>query len=158
LAVSQEQTRREQVFFDDLGAAYHDFLDKMDKASHLSSLGSAHLIEASQILRPQADLAAIIQGALLPFEQNVLAYITVANTERLAFDLTVKSIPAGAAVCYYRKGDPCYPNPDATNTMIPSLTYAIWHVQFKLSGYITKEIEHDPFREPNHVITAELQR
>ena len=97
------------------------------------------------------------EAALRPFEQNELAYKTVADAQSLTFDLTVKSNPDGAGVRYHRRGDPCHPNPDTTNTTIMSLPYAIWLVQFQKAGYTTKEVEHDPFREPNHVINVELR-
>jgi hypothetical protein len=99
----------------------------------------------------------VAQAALRPFEQNELAYQIVADTQSLTFDLSVNSNPAGAAVCYHRRGDPCHPNSDPTDTVIKSLPYAIWLVQFQKVGYRTEEREHDPFREPNHVINADLQ-
>jgi hypothetical protein len=156
LAVTPKQTVREQVFFDDIRTAYKDSLAKLGKNSRLSgpdpSLGPDHLIATSGHLRPHADLAALIKDVLSPFEQNELAYVTVANAEKLVFDLVVKSYPQDAEVCYFRKGHSCCLNPDNTNTTIPSLTYAIWYVQFQMKGFAMKEVKHDPFRESNHVI------
>jgi hypothetical protein len=114
--------------------------------------------EAAQTKKPEVGYTIVVQAALRPFEQNELAYKIVADTESLVFDLNVTSTPAGAAVCYHRRGDPCRPNPDATNTVTKSLPYALWLVQFQKAGYNTEEREHDPFRDPNHVINVELRQ
>jgi hypothetical protein len=76
----------------------------------------------------------------------------------LVFDLNANSNPAGAAVCYHRRGDPCRPNPEATKTVIKSLPYALWLVQFQKTGYSIEEREHNPFTDPNHVINVELRQ
>jgi hypothetical protein len=159
---SAKQPIAEQIFFDDLRASYARVLAKLNSGSLRSGFvapqHSASVREVAQRMKPEIDNAMMAEAALRPFEQNELAYKAVADAQSLTFDLTVKSSPAGAGVCYHRHGDPCRPNPDATNTTIMSLPYAIWLVQFQKEGYATKEVEHDPFREPNHVIDVELRR
>jgi hypothetical protein len=162
LAGANSQPVAEQVFVDDLRISYDNVLVKLNKDKVDSQpRGAARLV--SSVVSTQAPNAtlgypALAQEALRSFEQNELAYKTVADTQSLTFDLSVSSNPAGAAVCYHRRGDPCHPNPQVTNTTIASLPYAIWLVQFRKDGYRTEEREHDPFREPNHEINVELRR
>ena len=161
LAASATHPVAEQVFFDDLRTSYEAVLARLDKVQLRSGFGAApdsvSLIETAQTKKPQMGYTIVAQAALRPFEQNELAYKIVADTQSLTFDLGVNSNPAGAAVCYHRRGHPCHPNSDATNTVLKSLPYAIWLVQFRKAGYRTEEREHDPFREPNHIINADLQ-
>jgi hypothetical protein len=161
LSSTGSQQQKEQIFFDDLRINYDELLHSL--GGDTGSIG----LDAEQ-LRPVSVVAAtsrdglsdnvIIQAAALrPFEQNEAAYEVVADTQSLIFDLTVKSTPPGAAICYHRRGDNCRSNPDPTNTVITSLVYAIWMVQFHKPGYESEEIEHDPFREPNHLIDIDLR-
>ena len=92
------------------------------------------------------------------FEQNELAYQTVADAQSLVFNLDVQSVPEGATVCYHRRNDPCHQHPNETNSTIPALPYAIWIVHFEKAGYRPEDREHDPFRESNHVIVVELRK
>src|SRR6202007_2452124 len=106
-----KQPVAEQIFFDDLRASYKSVLAKLDNGSLRSGLGatqpSASIREAAQKVKPDVDRAIMADAALRPFEQNELAYKTVADAQSLTFDLTVKSNPVGAGVCYHRHGDPC---------------------------------------------------
>jgi hypothetical protein len=162
LAGTTTQPIAEQVFFDDLRSSYEIVMAGIEKGQLRSGFGAAlNLVsygEAAQTKKPEVGYTIVVQAALRPFEQNELAYKIVADTESLAFDLNVNSNPAGAAVCFHRRGDSCRPNPDATNTVIKSLPYALWLVQFQKAGYNTEEREHDPFRDPNHVINVELRQ
>jgi hypothetical protein len=161
LAGDEPQPAVEQVFFDDLRASYRTVLAEVDQGHVLSreivAVTPVGLRDAAQANKPEAASAILAQAALRPFEQNELAYTLVADTQSLTFDLTVASEPSGASVCYHRRGDPCRPNPENTNTVINSLTLAVWLVQFQKAGYMTEEREHDPFREPNHEINVELR-
>jgi hypothetical protein len=103
-----------------------------------------------------AHYPAIAQSVLRALEQNELAYSIVADSGRLTFDLDVKSVPTGAVISYKRRGDDYRRNADPTDATIKALPYAIWVVQFQKTGYQNEEREHDPFREPNHVLTIEL--
>lgn len=158
-ASTAEQEERGEVFFADLRKSYVDMKASLNKSSmhpiNYQRDAQPHTMEMPQKQAPyRYDLAT--EAALRPFEQNELAYTIVADTQSLTFDLVVKSNPPGATVCYHRRGDSCHENPDGTNTTITGLTYAIWLVKFDKAGYKPQEIEHDPFREPNHVIEVEL--
>ena len=122
LAANTAQPIAEQVFFGDLRSSYETVLAGIEKGQLRSGFGAAlNLVsygEAAQAKKPEVGYTIVVQAALRPFEQNELAYKIVADTESLLFDLNVTSTPAGAAVCYHRRGDPCRPNPDATNTVI----------------------------------------
>jgi len=100
----------------------------------------------------------LVALTLRPMEQNELAYKVVADEGSLVFDLEVDSTPEGAAVSYYRKGDPPHANPDPTRSTIHSLPYAIWIIHFEKTGYRSEDREHDPFREPNHLVHVDLQK
>jgi hypothetical protein len=162
LAGTTTQPIAEQVFFDDLRSSYETVLAGIEKGQLRSGFNGALNVvsyrEVAQTKKPEVDYTIVVQAALRPFEQNELAYKIVADTESLAFDLSVNSNPAGAAVCYHRRGDPCRSSPDTTNTVIKSLPYALWLVQFQKAGYLPEEREHDPFRDPNHVINVELRQ
>jgi hypothetical protein len=99
----------------------------------------------------------LAQPVLRAFEQNELAYTLVAETASLTFDLELRSVPAGAEISYKRRGDAYQQNPNPTNSVLRSLPYAIWIVRLQKSGYQVEEREHDPFREPNHVVIVELK-
>jgi hypothetical protein len=161
LATTADQKQIGEIFFVDLRQSYVDLSVRLRKSSF-------HPVNYQQESQPlpmpnkhgsldgRYNLAS--QAALRPFEQNELAYRIVADTQSLTFDLTVKSNPVGAAICYHRRGDPCRANPESTNTTIKTLPYAIWLVQFQKAGYNSKEVEHDPFRDPDHVIDVQLDR
>jgi hypothetical protein len=153
------QQPAEQIFFDDLRASYQTVVDGLRNPRRA---GASWWLEpitqtgSAQTPRPEVRDTILAQAALRPFEQNELAYKLVADAQSLTFDLTVESSPAGATVCYHRRGDPCHPNSEITNTVIKSLPFAIWFVEFHKKGYSTIEREHDPFREPNHVLNVDL--
>jgi hypothetical protein len=150
----------ERIFFDDLRISYDEVLRSLARNTFPSGPGNTHIRAVSTIEadnRPGLSDNLLIQAALRPFEQNEAAYEVVADTQSLTFDLSVNSAPAGAAICYHRRGDSCRPNPDPTNTVIRSLVYAIWMVQFRKPGYEPEEREHDPFREPSHVVIVYLR-
>lgn len=83
---------------------------------------------------------------------NMRAYQAVATAKALTFDLDVASAPAGASVSYRRAGDPYQRNADPTNTTVRNLVYAIWSVRAELPNRQPQEKEHNPWREPNHVL------
>jgi hypothetical protein len=161
-ASTSEQKQRGEVFFADLRRSYVEMEKKISKSS-MTPISYKQNSQAQTMEMPHKQTAPfrydlVTEAALRPFEQNELAYTIVADTKSLAFDLVVKSNPAGATVCYHRSGDPCRNNPEGTNTTITGLTYAIWYVKFEKAGYKSTEIEHDPYREPNHVISVELSQ
>jgi len=160
LGLTGTQGEEQRVFFKDLRAAYEDVLNGLDKRAPMTGNSSVYLpvsaVEADQPKVGDWTYPIEAQGALRAFEQNELAYRIVAETQSLVFDLTVNSVPAGAELCFYRRGDTCRQHPDPTNTVIRSLPYALWIVRFQKQGYRSEEREHDPFREPNHVLNVEL--
>jgi hypothetical protein len=113
------------------------------------------LTASTETPRPRYPILA--QAVLRALEQNELAYKIVADTGTLVFDLDVASNPAGATVSYRRRGDRYHLNPSPTNTVVRGLPYAIWTVRFQKSGYREEEREHDPFRDPDHVVYVELR-
>jgi hypothetical protein len=161
LAGSMPKSDAAQTFFADLRQSYEEALNSLNKNN--AADGFQWLIQPvalgfpGQVSKPRTNYPILLQAALRPFEQNELAYTTVADSASLIFDLTVTSTPAVAAIGYRRRGDAYHQNPDPTNTVVKSLPYAIWLVQFQKSGYKTQEREHDPFREPNHVLNVELK-
>jgi len=149
-----------RIFFADLRISYEEVQTELHKkiaGDQPGIIEVASLKHALQNSKAQLETSVLLQLALRPLEQNELAYIKVADTQSLTFDLTVASAPAGATVSYRRRGDPYRQNSDPTNTVIKSLPYAIWTVQFQKPGYRAEEREHDPFREPNHVLNVELR-
>lgn len=161
LAGEAAQSAAEQAFFDDLRTSYELVLARFEKghfySGRIASLDSTNLIEVAQTTRPEEGHTILAEAALHPFEQNELAYEIVADTQSLRFDLKVRSNPQGAEVCYHKRGDPCHPNPENTDTTIKSLVLGVYLVQFKKTGYVTEEREHDPYTDPNHEIDVELQ-
>jgi hypothetical protein len=153
LATDKAQLSNAGVFFDDLSHAYNAVLSRL-KRIHASG---PHLVSASDQKRG-IDAEPLLSLALRPMEQNELAYNTVAAQGSLTFDLEADSTPEGAAVSYSRKGDnKPTPNPDPTRATIHSLPYAIWIIHFEKPNYKPEDREHDPFREPNHVVHVDLQ-
>jgi hypothetical protein len=151
-----------QAFFEDIRISYNEVLTALRNQARLevaAPLKLAALRKEPAQNRPLAtQYPPLAQVAFRAFEQNELAYKIVADTQSLTFDLEVGSTPPGAMVSYHRRGDPYQHNPDPTNTVIKALPYAIWAVQFQITGYRTEEREHDPFREPNHVIHVDLKK
>ncbi len=160
--LSELQLEEQGVFFKDLRAAYEDVLSALDKGAPRTANNSVFLrvsaVEAGRLKGEIWSYPIEAQGALRAFEQNELAYRIVAETQSLVFDLNVNSVPAGAELCFYRRGDRCRQHADPTNTVIRSLPYALWIVRFEKQGYRSEEREHDPFREPNHVLNVELRK
>jgi hypothetical protein len=151
-----------QAFFDDIRISYNEVLNMLRNQARLEMEPPLQLVVLRKQIaqnRPSATpYPPLAQVAFRAFEQNELAYNVVADTQSLTFNLEVGSTPAGAMVLYHRRGDPYQHNPDPTNTVIKALPYAIWIVQVQLAGYQTEEREHDPFREPNHVIHVDLKK
>jgi hypothetical protein len=154
LAVGQEQRSNAEVFFGDLSKTYHDAISHLGRSAAEITKGG-RLVRVSDEKKTAEPLVAL---ALRPMEQNELAYKVVADEGSLVFDLEVDSTPEGAVVSYHRKGDQPRPNPDPTRSMIRSLPYAIWIIHFEKPGYRAEDREHDPFREPNHVVHVDLQK
>jgi hypothetical protein len=144
-----------KVFFDDLRLSYQDAASTVHKSM---SQTTGHLVPVSQNRSGSSDYPPAAHAVLRSFEQNELAYKVVADTQSLVFNLEVQSVPAGATVCYHRKNDPCHPHSSQTNSTIPSLPYAIWIVHFEKASYAAEDREHDPFREPNHIVIVELKK
>lgn len=153
LATIEEQRPNAQVFFSDLGKSYQDAISQMNRSA---SGAGGRLVRVSDERKQTAE--PLIALTLRPMEQNELAYKVVADEGSLVFDLVVDSTPEGAAVSYHRKGDQPRANPDSTRSTIHSLPYAIWIVHFEKPGYRPEDREHDPFREPNHVLHVDLQK
>ncbi len=151
LETSPEQREKSTVFFDDLRTSYRE-VEAQLKAELRQPSGFVLVADKkpAYLLMSRAVLHAL--------EQNMLAYTIVADEESLVFDLDVSSVPPGATVSYARRGDHFKSAPKLTNCTIKSLVYAIWTVRFEETGYKPVEIEHDPFREPNHSITAILRK
>lgn len=144
-----------RVFFGDLRLSYEDAASTVRQST---TLPSGELLRVSQSAVVRGDYPPAAYAVLRSFEQNELAYKLVADTQSLVFNLDVQSVPAGATVCYHRKNDPCHPHPNQTNSTIPSLPYAIWIVHFEKPDYKAEDREHDPFREPNHLVIVELKK
>jgi hypothetical protein len=164
LSAQKAQTDVAQIFFDDLRTSYEQVLDALQhknasgepRAAAITVAWSSFSFANEKKNEPPYTLAA--QTVFRVFEQNELAYKLVADTESLAFDLDVESSPAGAIVSYRRRGDQYQENPAPTNSVIKALPYAIWIVRFQKPGFVDKAIEHDPFREPNHIVRVELSK
>jgi len=162
LDTDKVQSEAAKVFFDDLRVSYRDIQTQLNKhqlrSQSFGSIVTASMTNAAQANGSEADYPIAAKATFRAFEQNELAYNTVANAETLIFNLTVTSNPSGAVVSYRRRGDPYHQNPDPTNTVITALPLAIWTVQFQKVGYKTIEREHDPFTATNHVINVELEK
>ena len=149
------------VFFGDLRVSYEDAKALLKEGSALSEWSGSFKwasLSLGQAPSQQPRYPALAQAVFRVFEQNELAYVTVANAESLTFDLDVSSSPEGATISYRRRGDEYRDHPNQTNSVIKSLPYAIWTVRFRKQGYRDDEREHDPFREPNHVINVQLTK
>lgn len=155
LTTSEAQRPNTQIFFDDLRKTYEEALSHLGRSAPALK-GEGHLVRVSGGKKTAAE--PFLSLTLRPMEQNELAYEVVADQGSLTFDLEVDSTPEGAAVTFNRKGDPPRGNPELTRSTIRSLAYAIWIVHFDKPGYKMEEREHDPFREPNHVVHVDLQK
>jgi hypothetical protein len=154
LTTTEAQRISAQVFFDDLLRSYEVVISHFGKTR--AAVDGGKFIPVSEAREASAE--PLLSLALRPMEQNELAYKVVADEGSLTFDLEVDSTPDGAAVSYHRKGDPPRANPDPTRSTIRSLPYAVWIIDFEKSGYKREEREHDPFREPNHVVHVVLHK
>jgi hypothetical protein len=155
LTTDNGQRTNEGIFFDDLRRGYEGVISHLDRSKATLGHGGA-LVRIAETEKPSVE--SLLALALRPMEQNELAYKVVADEGSLTFDLEVDSTPEGASVSYFRKGDPPRPSPDQTRATIPKLPFAIWIVRFEKSGYKTEEREHDPFREPYHVVHIDLTK
>jgi hypothetical protein len=156
---NDRQDKDSHVFFADIRAQYEDALGDLTRPRN-RRLHPAAFSPASLELNPRPaapGYPAIAQGTLRVLEHNELAYTTVADAESLTFDLQVESHPSDAAVSYKRHGDDFKNAPEKTTTILKSLPYAIWVVRVEAQGFRAKELEHDPFTEPNHVLHFELK-
>jgi hypothetical protein len=162
LASSPSQLDPEvSVFFSDLRISYNDAKSQLrDRGARSEWRGSLKWasLASSQGVGEQPRYPVLAQAVFRVFEQNELAYVTVANAKTLTFDLDVSSSPVGATISYRRRGDSYRQHPDQTNSVIRALPYAIWTIRFQKQGYRDEEREHDPFREPNHVINVQLRQ
>lgn len=148
LVSTQSQKPTAGIFFGDLHITYQQALEKLKASSDLGP----HVQNVAQ----NTQYPLLADPVFRAFEQNELAYETVADAGALTFDLEVNTIPQGAAVSYRRRGDSFERLQNVTNSAIKALPYAIWFVRFEKTGFETTEREHDPFHEQNHVITVEM--
>jgi hypothetical protein len=151
--------RAAEVFFDDLVACYQQVIAAFPASKTKAQL-KAPLIRVAWPPRSPAKVTYTLaaQAAFWAIEQNELAYMLVADTESLTFDLEVSSAPEGATVSYHRRGDPYQYSPKPTESVVKALPFAIWLVRCQKDGYIDKEVEHDPFREHDHHVVVELTK
>jgi hypothetical protein len=104
-------------------------------------------------------VSLIAQAVFRPFETNARAYALVADLKTLTFDLEVRSIPDGATISYSRRGDKkLTPHTSPTNSIVKGLPFAIWIFHFDKQGFKSRDIEFDPFTEPNLVMTIALDK
>jgi hypothetical protein len=155
LTAGEGQQPNAGIFFDDLRRSYEVVATHLDRPKAEIG-GGPRLQRVSKEERPSAE--SLLALVLRPMEQNELAYKVVADDGSLTFDLEADSTPEGATVSYFRKGDSPRTNPDQTRATISKLPYAIWIIRFEKAGYKSEEREHDPFREPNHVVHVDLQK
>ena len=159
LATAQGQAEIAQIFFGDLRLNYDEVLQNLEHSSADVSRSAGFVNAAFSGKTPsRTPYPVLAQAALRAFETNELAYNIAAENSSLTFSLKVTSDPAGAAVSYYRRGDPPHPYDEPTNTTIPSLPYAIWYVKVERQGYKPQVREHDPFHSTDHVLHVELTR
>jgi hypothetical protein len=128
---SSKQQENSRVFFDDLRTSYRE-ADHELRAQELKwrrhyslLLAAAPQGKSETVLYP-----VIAQAVLRAFEQNELAYNTVAEAQMLTFNLDVSSIPTGATVSYRRRGDEFKQASTPTDSTIKALEFAIWIIRF----------------------------
>lgn len=164
LGEQQTQSKTAQVFFDDLRTSYKTVLDALGESgsAHAAPPTALNVAWNSKFIgygdAHGGDNSLAAMAVFRVLEQNERAYELVADTGSLTFDLEVQSSPEGANVSYRRRGDPYHDNPKPTDSVIQALPYAIWIVRFQKPGYRDEEVEHDPFREPNHVLMVQLTK
>jgi len=155
-ATAKDQLGLAKAFFGDLRLNYGTV--EADLNRHAASWNEqGHLLSVALSGKAESDnsYSVLAQATLRAFEGNELAYNLVAENG-LAFDLKVTSNPSGAAVSYYRRGDPPHQCPDPTTAVIPSLPLAVWYIRVEKPGYKTQEREHDAIRSTDHVVNVEL--
>jgi hypothetical protein len=148
-----------EVFFDDLSLSYKDVLTRLQQ--NRSSYQSNPTVVAARWFPSSSENLGYplkAQAVFRVFEQHEAAYMLVSDTGSLTFDLEVKSVPVGAEISYHRRGDPYQEFSSTTNSVIKALPLAIWYVRFRKQGFQEREIEHDPYAEPNHVAFVELKK
>ncbi len=153
------------VFFDDIRAGYSEVLSALPERRKQARV-SSRVVQAAWSFGPQgsserqsAQYPLAAQAVFRAFEHNELAYNLVAEKGRLTFDLEADSSPEGAAISYGRRGDVSYKrHPNPTNSTIKALPYAVWTIRFQKPGFKDKDIEFNPFVEPNRVVTAVLDK
>jgi len=156
LSATERKTDVSDVFFADLQSSYTEVLSALSEAAeHEREPPLLRRVSREQKPSvPKYTLAAL--AVFRVYEHNELAYTLVADTGSLTFDLAVSSSPEGATVSYKRRGDQYKISPDPTNSVMKALPYAIWTIRFQKPGFREVEVEHDPFRESNHIVTALL--
>lgn len=154
---SSKQEGNSHVFFDDLRTSYRA-ADHLITAEEVKLHNSNFLRVAAQQKAESGIYPLVAQPVLRAFEQNELAYNTVADAQSLTFDLEVSSYPAGATVSFKRRGDEFKKSPNPTDSTIKALTFAIWIVRFEKEGFLAIDKEHNPFVESNHAITVQLPK
>jgi hypothetical protein len=143
------------VFFDDIRATYGNALKAV---SENRQPGKSPLMLASNSTTspvPTKDRAA--KAVIGSLHHNADAYTTAVSLNSLTFDLLVKSFPEGAKILYAREADPSFETyADPTNATINNLPLAIWILKFQMDGKKEATKTHNPFRERNHVVEAEM--
>jgi hypothetical protein len=146
------------IFFTDLRVSYLEAKAQVrNQGDATASLSLVSLSVRQDSGEHSSQHPTPAQAVFRVFEQNELAYRTVADTGSLTFDLEVSTTPQGATISYRRRGDAYHQHPNQTNSVIKGLPYAIWTVRVQEPGYQDEEREHDPFRESNHVINVQLR-
>jgi hypothetical protein len=156
LSTNKSQSESAEIFFDDLRATYAEASTVL-RASAAAGHAQFRTVGLQQDKADVNRNSAAYMGVLRALEQNEVAYTIVAEAQSLTFDLEIESMPPEALVLYHRKGDAFKKNPQDTNCLIRSLTYAIWFIRVEKLGHTPQEREHDPFREPNHKMTFNLK-
>lgn len=149
---SPEQGQMADVFFGDLRLNYSEVVKDLDQRT---AMRSPHLVSV-KMPEPSMRYSLVAQAVLRAFDVNELAYNVVADNGSLAFNLKVISEPTGAAVSYYRRGDPPKRYPEPTTATISSLSYAIWYVLVEKPGYKSETIEFDPYHSSDLVVDVRL--
>lgn len=156
----KSQVDAAQVFFDDLRTSYTEVLaDLSGKANGRATRAGFVATAWPPQEKHKSHYSLTALAAFRPFELNELAYRLVADTETLTFNLEVSSNPEGATILYGRRGDTSYKQHSSpTNSTIKSLPYAIWIVRFQKQGFRDKDVEFNPFVEPNRVVHVDLEK
>ena len=102
LAGARSELAAGKVFFADLQANYRQTLQDLVHAQAQIGI-DMRFVDVSLFDEPRYP--ALAQGTLRVLEQNELAYSIAANKEDLTFNLEVNSVPAGATIFFWRRGD-----------------------------------------------------